>query len=83
MIARRDSAWPEDLAPAVASDLSVCYAPNDQAWYRRCALIVFTVSLDTFGVTFFTIGTQGHDANESGHKVGRWALTPTVNALGT
>jgi spermidine/putrescine transport system permease protein len=23
------------------------------------ALIVFTVSLDTFGVTFFTIGSQG------------------------
>lgn len=46
------------------------------------ALIVFTVSLDTFGVTFFTIGSQGTlpmyiwAQTESGVK-------PTLNALGT
>lgn len=46
------------------------------------ALIVFTVSLDTFGVTFFTIGSQGTlpmyiwAQTESG-------IRPTLNALGT
>lgn len=46
------------------------------------ALIVFTVSLDTFGVTFFTIGSQGTlpmyiwAQTESG-------VSPTLNALGT
>ncbi len=46
------------------------------------ALIVFTVSLDTFGVTFFTIGSQ------STLPMYIWAqvengVTPSVNALGT
>jgi len=46
------------------------------------ALIVFTVSLDTFGVTFFTIGTEGT------LPMYIWAQTemgvrPTLNALGT
>jgi spermidine/putrescine transport system permease protein len=46
------------------------------------ALIVFTVSLDTFGVTFFTIG------NASTLPMYIWAqvemgIRPTVNALGT
>src|SRR5690242_9070010 len=46
------------------------------------ALIVFTVSLDTFGVTFFTIG------NGSTLPMYIWAqvemgIRPTVNALGT
>lgn len=46
------------------------------------ALIVFTVSLDTFGVTFFTIGSQGT------LPMYIWAQTeqgvrPTLNALGT
>ena len=46
------------------------------------ALIVFTVPLDTFGVTFFTIGSQGT------LPMYIWAQTeqgvrPTLNALGT
>jgi spermidine/putrescine transport system permease protein len=46
------------------------------------ALIVFTISLDTFGVTFFTIG------NASTLPMYIWAqvemgIRPTVNALGT
>jgi spermidine/putrescine transport system permease protein len=46
------------------------------------ALIVFTVSLDTFGVTFFTIG------GDSTLPMYIWAqvemgIRPTVNALGT
>lgn len=46
------------------------------------ALIVFTVSLDTFGVTFFLIGTQ------STLPMYIWAqvengVTPSINALGT
>ena len=46
------------------------------------ALIVFTVSLDTFGVTFFTIG------GGSTLPMYIWAqvemgIRPTVNALGT
>jgi ABC-type spermidine/putrescine transport system permease subunit II len=46
------------------------------------ALIVFTVSLDTFGVTFFTIGTQGTLPMYIWAQVEN-GVTPTVNALGT
>jgi spermidine/putrescine transport system permease protein len=46
------------------------------------ALIVFTVSLDTFGVTFFTIGTQGTLPMYIWAQVEN-GVTPTINALGT
>lgn len=46
------------------------------------ALIVFTVSLDTFGVTFFTIGTQGTLPMYIWSQV-EMGIRPTVNALGT
>lgn len=46
------------------------------------ALIVFTVSLDTFGVTFFTIGTQGTLPMYIWSQV-EMGVRPTVNALGT
>ena len=46
------------------------------------ALIVFTVSLDTFGVTFFTIGAQGTLPMYIWSQV-EGGIRPTVNALGT
>jgi spermidine/putrescine transport system permease protein len=46
------------------------------------ALIVFTVSLDTFGVTFFTIGAQGTLPMYIWAQV-EMGIRPTVNALGT
>jgi len=46
------------------------------------ALIVFTVSLDTFGVTFFTVGTQGTLPMYIWAQVEN-GVTPTINALGT
>ena len=46
------------------------------------ALIVFTVSLDTFGVTFFTIGTEGTLPLYIWAQV-EMGIRPTVNALGT
>jgi spermidine/putrescine transport system permease protein len=46
------------------------------------ALIVFTVSLDTFGVTFFTIGAQGTLPMYIWSQV-EMGIRPTVNALGT
>jgi spermidine/putrescine transport system permease protein len=46
------------------------------------ALIVFTISLDTFGVTFFTVGTQGTLPMYIWAQVEN-GVTPTINALGT
>lgn len=46
------------------------------------ALIVFTVSLDTFGVTFFTIGSEGTLPMYIWSQV-EMGIRPTVNALGT
>lgn len=46
------------------------------------ALIVFTVSLDTFGVTFFTIGSQSTLPMYIWAQV-EMGIRPTVNALGT
>jgi spermidine/putrescine transport system permease protein len=46
------------------------------------ALIVFTVSLDTFGVTFFTIGARGTLPMYIWAQV-EMGIRPTVNALGT
>ena len=46
------------------------------------ALIVFTVSLDTFGVTFFTIGSGGTLPMYIWSQV-ELGIRPTVNALGT
>jgi spermidine/putrescine transport system permease protein len=46
------------------------------------ALIVLTVSLDTFGVTFFTIGSQGTLPMYIWSQV-EMGIRPTVNALGT
>ena len=46
------------------------------------ALIAFTVSLDTFGVTFFTIGAQGTLPMYIWSQV-EMGIRPTVNALGT
>ncbi len=45
-------------------------------------LIVFTVSLDTFGVTFFTIGPRGTLPMYIWAQV-EMGIRPTVNALGT
>jgi ABC-type spermidine/putrescine transport system permease subunit II len=46
------------------------------------ALIAFTVSLDTFGVTFFTIGSDGTLPMYIWAQV-EGGIRPTVNALGT
>ncbi|MBV8915200.1 MAG: ABC transporter permease [Acetobacteraceae bacterium] len=46
------------------------------------ALIVFTVSLDTFGITFFTIGSDGTLPMYIWSQV-ELGIRPTVNALGT
>jgi ABC-type spermidine/putrescine transport system permease subunit II len=46
------------------------------------ALIVFTVSLDTFGVTFFTTGTRSTLPMYIWAQVEK-GVTPTINALGT
>jgi len=46
------------------------------------ALIVVTVSLDTFGVTFFTIGSDGTLPMYIWSQV-EGGIKPTVNALGT
>jgi ABC-type spermidine/putrescine transport system permease subunit II len=46
------------------------------------ALIVFTVSLDLFGVTFFTIGARGTLPMYIWSQV-EMGIRPTVNALGT
>lgn len=45
-------------------------------------LIVFTVSLDAFGVTFFTVGTQGTLPMYIWAQV-EGGVRPTLNALGT
>lgn len=75
---------------AAAADLGA--SPGRAFWHvtlplvtpgiLAAALIVFTVSLDTFGVTFFTIGAQGTLPMYIWSQV-EMGIRPTVNALGT
>jgi spermidine/putrescine transport system permease protein len=75
---------------AAAADLGA--SPGRAFWHvtlplvtpgiLAAGLIVFTVSLDTFGVTFFTIGAQGTLPMYIWSQV-EMGIRPTVNALGT
>jgi ABC-type spermidine/putrescine transport system permease subunit II len=80
-----DRALDAAAADLAASSLRVLWhvtLPLVMPGILAAALIVFTVSLDTFGVTFFTIGAQGTLPMYIWAQV-EMGIRPTVNALGT
>jgi spermidine/putrescine transport system permease protein len=79
---RRLDAAAADLGASPWRVLRYVTLPLVMPGILAAALIVFTVSLDTFGVTFFTIGTQGTLPMYIWAQVEN-GVTPTVNALGT
>jgi ABC-type spermidine/putrescine transport system permease subunit II len=79
---RRLDAAASDLGASPLRVLRYVTLPLVMPGILAAAMIVFTVSLDTFGVTFFTVGSRGTLPMYIWSQV-EVGVKPTLNALGT